>query len=126
MRLLNANTLELEEFVWDLPPYAALSHLWSGGEVSFQDMQNPADRVWQKEGFAKVLACSRLAEYHGLHYFWIDTCCIDKTSSAELSEAINSMFNWYEGASICYVYLPDVEANESGLAFRFEQPRWFT
>jgi hypothetical protein len=35
-------------------------------------------------------------------------CCIDKSSSAELSEAINSMFAWYRNAKVCYVYLEDV------------------
>jgi hypothetical protein len=36
---------------------------------------------------------------------------IDKLSSAELSEAINSMFRWYQQAGICYAYLSDVEAS---------------
>jgi hypothetical protein len=40
---------------------------------------------------------------------WIDTCCIDKRSSAELSEAIDSMYRWYEAVKECYAYLCNVE-----------------
>jgi hypothetical protein len=125
MRLLNTSTLQFSWF-FDLPPYAALSHTWSDEEVSFEDMHNLDDKVTQKKGFAKLLACSSLAKHDGLQYLWIDTCCIDKTSSAELAEAINSLFKWYEGASICYVYLPDVKAPKSKLDFGFERSKWFT
>lgn len=44
----------------------------------------------------------------GKQYLWADTCCIDESSSAELSEAINSMWNWYQRSAVCYVYLADV------------------
>ena len=40
----------------------------------------------------KIRYCCALAAAKGYEYVWIDTCCIDKTSSAELSEAINSMY----------------------------------
>jgi hypothetical protein len=126
MRLLNAYTLQLKEFFLILSPYAALSHSWTVDEVTYEDMRNLDDRARQKEGFAKLLACARLAQDDGLEYFWIDTCCLDKTSSAELSETLNSMFNWFEGASICYVYLFDVKAKKSRLDFGFEQSKYFT
>lgn len=51
---------------------------------------------------------------------WVDTCCIDKSSSAELSEAINSMFAWYRNAKICYVFLADTSGRES-----MGSSRWF-
>jgi hypothetical protein len=60
------------------------------------------------KGWSKVLGCCAQAALDGWLYAWIDTCCIDKTSSAELSEAINSMFEWYEKSQVCYVYLSDV------------------
>lgn len=53
---------------------------------------------------------SRLWALSSLTYGQIDTCCINKESSAELSEAINSMYAWYEKAAICYAYLDDVSA----------------
>jgi hypothetical protein len=58
---------------------------------------------------------------------WIDTCCIDKTSSAELSEAINSMFKWYGDAEICYAYLSDVPGNgDIDQQWKeFANSRWF-
>jgi hypothetical protein len=60
------------------------------------------------EGYKKLkMACS-IATVDKFDYIWIDTCCIDKTSSAELSEALNSMYRWYEEAEECYAYLADV------------------
>jgi len=119
MRLLNTRTLELEEFLGKPPPYSILSHVWGEGEVSFQDVT--AGNYRQLEGYAKLAGCCRVSLLEGYGYTWIDTCCIDKTSSAELSEAINSMFSWYMNAQICYAHLADVQ-DVSSLA----RSRWFT
>jgi hypothetical protein len=90
MRLLNVKTLELDEFTGhQTPRYAVLSHRWSENpqvEVSFHDMR--AKRFKHKEGFKKIKHTCREAQSEGLSHCWIDTCCIDKSSSAELSEAI--------------------------------------
>jgi hypothetical protein len=89
------------------PQYAVLSHTWSQGqEVTYRDLINETGR--DKTGFKKLRFCSDRAAADGLEYFWIDTCCIDKSSSNELSTAINSMFKWYQRATKCYVYLSDV------------------
>lgn len=93
MRLINVHTLGLDEFPGSesAPPYAILSHTWGNGEVSYQDFQN----LWtakEKEGFAKICLACYQAQQDGLEYVWADTCCIDKGSSNELGEAINSMF----------------------------------
>src|SRR5436189_6483734 len=110
MRLLNSATLELEEFSGNkIPEYAILSHTWEGDEVSFQDMQ--AHTAEKRAGYAKIKYSGTQATADGYGYFWMDTCCIDKSSSAELSEAINSMYRWYKNAGICYAYLPDVAAD---------------
>ena len=77
----------------DVPAYAILSHTWGREEVTFQDMQGPKAR--NKEGFSKIQSCCEQAKRDGYEWVWIDKCCIDKISSAELSEAINSMFRWY-------------------------------
>jgi hypothetical protein len=79
-------------------------------------------------GYTKILGCCRQAALSGWEYAWIDSCCIDKTSSAELSEAINSMFKWYKGAGICFVFLSDVlstdrEHEKEDSAFR--RSKWF-
>ncbi|KAK4466266.1 ankyrin repeat-containing domain protein [Cladorrhinum samala] len=112
MRLLDTSTLELVTFVGhETPLYAILSHRWEADEVSLQDMiERTAAR---KAGYAKVLKACSIAASHGLKYIWIDTCCIDKISSAELSEAINSMYRWYQESAICYAFLSDVELNQS-------------
>ncbi|KAI2466268.1 HET-domain-containing protein [Annulohypoxylon bovei var. microspora] len=106
MWLINCQSLDLEEFVKDVPPYAILSHTWGDEEVTFVDMSD-RDKASQKEGYRKIEATCRVALEHDLKYAWVDTCCIDKSSSAELSEAINSMFAWYKKADVCFVWLRD-------------------
>ncbi|KAH9907700.1 heterokaryon incompatibility protein-domain-containing protein [Xylariomycetidae sp. FL2044] len=112
MRLLNVHTLKLVEFGADIPPYAILSHTWEEEEVLYQDILGPDAR--EKKGFAKVLGCCRQAIADNYEWVWIDTCCIDKSSSSELTEAINSMFIWYRRSEVCYVYLQDVAAIRQG------------
>jgi len=141
MRLLHTQSLRVIEFNPDsIPSYAILSHTWGDDEITYQDMQRLEEggaaavfgsrRVKQKKGYPKVEAAAGLAKRDGFDYIWIDTCCIDKSSSAELSEAINSMYRWYEQSSICYAFLSDVaprgrEApHEAGSTFRLS--RWFT
>jgi hypothetical protein len=111
MRLINCKTLCLEEFSGAAPSYAILSHTWQAKEVTFQDMEHPIDASL-KTGFAKIRAICSLALENNLEYAWVDTCCIDKSSSAELTEAINSMFKWYEEATICFVFLSDLRLSD--------------
>ncbi|KAI6380654.1 hypothetical protein MCOR25_001589 [Pyricularia grisea] len=111
MRLLNATNLTLEKFDNDtsIPPYAILSHTWGNDEITAQDvLSGEPSRFKDRASFHKIQGCCRQAVRDGLSYVWVDTCCIDKTSSAELSEAINSMFRWYLEAAFCYAYLADV------------------
>ncbi|KAK9414196.1 putative Heterokaryon incompatibility domain-containing protein [Seiridium unicorne] len=139
MRLLQLrpdNELVLtDNLIHDIPPYAILSHTWGsdGDEVTFQDLME--GRGKDKSGYGKIIFCGQQAKRDHLHYFWVDTCCIDKTSSAELTEAINSMFNWYRNAQTCYVYLTDVSKEDavaqdgelSHLNWKsaFRESRWF-
>lgn len=128
MRLLNTSSLSFEEFYGDqISPYAILSHRWEEEEVSLQDMQS--GRGPKRKGYAKIERCCRLARSHGYKYAWVDTCCIDKTSSAELTEAINSMFRWYQCADKCYAFLSDVSSsqmNSSSAQKEFSSSAWFT
>jgi hypothetical protein len=126
MRLLNAKTKKLEEFFdKSIPKYAILSHTWGENEVTFRDFGGFLGR--RKP--IKIEGCCAQALKDRLDYLWIDTCCIDKSSSAELSEAINSMFAWYERAEVCYVYLADVRSNGVDPEDEdedFRNSRWFT
>ena len=128
MHLLHTRTGELKEFHGDeIPPYAILSHVWGEGEVTYQDMQASRSQAAKKAGFSKILQTCRKALEESLEYAWVDTCCIDKSSSAELTEAINSMFRWYQEAKTCYVYLADVPARENPVFESvFTSSRWFT
>ncbi|KAL7800879.1 heterokaryon incompatibility domain-containing protein [Trichoderma afarasin] len=131
MRLINTRTLKLQSFHGKPPPYAILSHTWGHEEVSFQDFQSPELRE-KLAGFSKISATCKKAYSHGLDYAWVDTCCIDKTSSAELSEAINSMFKWYKNSEIAYAFLEDYPSPKiKKPTFRttsvgFGHSRWFT
>jgi hypothetical protein len=110
-----------------IPPYAILSHTWGADheEVTFKDLAEGTGR--NKAGYRKLTFCGKQAGIDGLRFFWVDTCCIDKSSSAELSEAINSMFRWYHDAAKCYVYLSDVStSSSSGDGIVFQKSRWFT
>lgn len=126
MRLINTSTGLFREFQDDSqrPRYAILSHTWGDEEISYLDLlfltnaaattvsgvvqlllKNPSR---DSQGFKKVQKTCELARSRGLEWVWIDSCCIDKSSSAELSEAINSMWTWYRAAAECYVFLFDV------------------
>jgi len=132
MRLLQFDSdgrLSLNEFWNDTPPYAILSHTWGANEVLFQDIVNGTAK--SKDGYVKVEFLAQKAAERGLRHFWIDTCCIDKSSSLELQTAINSMFRWYRDAAVCFVYMADVfsgpERGNSTTSWEvaFSTSRWF-
>jgi hypothetical protein len=129
MRLLHVRTKKLKEFFDNaIPPYAILSHVWGKDEVLFSHIQ----RKGYKGGSFKVDSCLAQAAADGIKYVWIDTLCIDKSSSAELSEAINSMFEWYRASQVCYAYLndvPDTHRKKSDICLEgsaFRRSQWFT
>ena len=131
MRLLNTTTITLSCFDGDdVPHYAILSHTWGDAEISFQDLLAKApSELGGLAGYAKIRSCCALAAQQGYEYVWIDTCCIDKTSSGELSEAINSMYRYYQEAQVCYAYLADVRITDSWCSDTwrdFRRSRWFT
>lgn len=145
MRLLSTTEVRLHDvYVTDTPPYAILSHRWGDEEVLLQDIlrlrgswdsldqDNDKEnaQIIAKKGFAKLVKAVELARRNKLEFIWVDTCCIDKTSSAELSEAINSMYHWYEAADTCYAYMIDVKAAFIEDMFApnssFRLSNWFT
>ncbi len=94
MWLINVETRDLEEFFSsNTPPYVILSRTWEEEEVSYKQYVGAHYR--HLKGYGKIDMTCRLAKQRGIAYAWVDTCCIDKSSSAELCEAINSMFRWY-------------------------------
>ncbi|EPE04996.1 kinesin light chain 1 [Ophiostoma piceae UAMH 11346] len=138
MRLLECSDGKFKppkNLVANIPRYAILSHTWGTDdeEVTFQDLVNGTEGG--KTGFEKLMFCAAQAKHDGLRYFWVDTCCIDRSNNSELSEALNSMFAWYRDADRCYAYLSDISTSESKedgaqseLAWEsaFRASRWFT
>jgi len=114
LRLLRIETLTVESHPVSggkIPEYAILSHTWDGEEITFQDIQCGRDfderkkllEERNKRSYDKIIGFCKLAEENGFEYVWVDTCCIDRTSSSELQEAICSMWRWYKNAqmSVC-------------------------
>lgn len=123
MRLINTTTLKLEDFTLRQPPqYAILSHTWGNQEVLYEDMETLAPSRLSKSGYVKIVETCRLASERGLGYAWIDTCCIDKTKSAELAEAITSMFDYYARSEVCFAHLADLAPESMDIG----SCRWFT
>ncbi|KAI0692123.1 heterokaryon incompatibility protein-domain-containing protein [Cerioporus squamosus] len=128
------------ELCGSMPGYAILSHVWDTTEQTVQETQalrtagdpeagyNPRDH-----SSPKVREACIAAERDGYRWLWDDTCCIDKTSSSELSEAINSMFSYYAFAEVCYAYLADVPPGSpmvntsvpSFPSYALQRSRWF-
>jgi ABC-type oligopeptide transport system ATPase subunit len=137
MRLLHHlgdGHFRLEDFAEDnKPDYAILSHTWllNGREVTFDDLEK-GNAQRKTASYDKIRFCVEQAAKDGLDYSWVDTCCINKSSSAELQEAITTMFTWYRHAAKCYVYLPDISATEGKSdnhpmpwESAFRRSRWF-
>ena len=131
MRLLRTKDLGFEEFLGEeVPKYAILSHTWEQEEISYQEMNKSREdeSIRLRLGYKKILYFCTHAAIAEIEYGWVDTCCINKESSAELSEAINSMYRWYKDAAICYAYLGDVPDFRGDFAANsyFSKSRWFT
>jgi hypothetical protein len=111
MRLINTNTGQLTEFAGrNIPPYAILSHTWQDEEeVTYDEFERGLNI--HKKGWMKIWKTCELARGDRLCFAWVDTCCIDKSSSAELSEAINSMYRWYQRSVVCYSFLFDLNGD---------------
>ena len=127
MRLLQFDDdgkLSLTEFFESaIHNYAILSHRWGTDEVTFKDLTDGTSKR-KASGYSKIQFCGEQARRDGLKYFWVDTCCIDKSSSAELAEAINSMFRWYRDAAKCYVFLLDVPRADVDTTNQSQQLPW--
>ncbi|KAF5716700.1 heterokaryon incompatibility protein [Fusarium mundagurra] len=148
MRLLSAKDLQFEERTGDnIPKYAILSHRWGNEEPCYWDMKNTIvqreTRIpgkgpqWRNRTYHKIHQFSLMALQAGYEYIWVDTCCIDKSSSAELQESINSMYRWYMESEVCYAYLSDVStstdcerhkgsASSKPWTESFRNSEWFT
>lgn len=138
MRLLNVHTGEFRDFHGDrIPPYVVTSHRWSSNESTYKDVlkkKNP-----EREGYQKILRFCAFARQvfrdpkspeKPIDWIWIDTCCINQNSSAEVSESINSMWSWYSQATHCIAHLKDVRSftsggGQEGVLFDFRKSEWF-
>lgn len=110
----------------DRPKYIILSHTWRDEEVTFSDMAN-TEAAKLKKGWGKIEGICEQARRRRIDYAWVDTCCIDKSSSAELTEAINSMYAYYREAFVCIAYLDDVFPGDlTSFRLQLASCRWFT
>jgi hypothetical protein len=104
----------------------------AAGIESDQTLSEWRKSFTNRAGLKKILGTAKLASEKLLDWIWVDTCCIDKSSSAELQEAINSMYRWYQRSTYCVVHLEDAEPYEVGqpwaLHFRnvLRDSKWIT
>lgn len=132
MRLINSRTFELRSLPpHEIPDYVILSHRWESEEITYGNiLQNPISDedspTRQLGGFSKVKGTCKLASEDGYSWVWIDSCCIDKESSADVDKAINSMWAYYAKSNICYVYMADIPDTQAGWSKSFRNSAWFT
>lgn len=108
--------------------YIILSHRWGDDELTYQQVANHFifwdQRIYLKAGYMKLQRMAKIAfEQYSIEWIWCDTCCIDKTNATELTEAINSMFTWYQDSRVCFAYLFDWPSPEVSV---FTNSVWFT
>jgi hypothetical protein len=127
LQLKDDDTFNLVEyFDKNVPPYAILSHTWGADHEELVLRDLISGHGTDRDGYRKLLFCGKQAAKDDLKFFWVDTVCIDKTSSAELQEAITSMFRWYQTAAKCYAYLSDVSIHDvKDDSQSFRKSRWF-
>ncbi|KAK7958654.1 hypothetical protein PG988_013502 [Apiospora saccharicola] len=134
MRLIDVKNYVFQEFLGSqTPKYAILSHTWGHEEVTHQEwlgwLATGSSSAMKKQGFQKIMGACKQAKEDHLDGLWVDTNCIDKTSSAELTEAINSMYAWYRDSTICYCYMADVptaSSSDDDILTLFRESRWHT
>ena len=129
MYLIHTRRLRLQYFSAPPAEYAILSHVWTNRELSFQEAQRyTGESPSLGANGGKVQAACRYAVSEGFEWLWVDTCCIDKTNSNDLSEAINCMYSWYASATVCYAYLADVPTvrRTADYASSFVKSKWHT
>jgi hypothetical protein len=132
MRLINVETMQLHYLpdadIVDIE-YATLSHTWGQYEATYQEWNNAQAR--DSDDSKKIRdACQVVKESIGLQWLWADTCCINKADKAEVSEAVNSNFLWYQSSRVCLAYLSDVPTANTNdnelLSSQVRNSRWFT
>ncbi|KAF5336684.1 hypothetical protein D9758_015678 [Tetrapyrgos nigripes] len=127
-RLIDTHSCQLVEFAnsKDIPPYAIISHRWMNSEeVSFQEFTDLQEETMAKPDYQKILEACDQARIDNLRYLWIDTCCIDKGSHADISRNIRCMYAYYQNAEVCYAYLVDVDVTSEIWRTRFLHSEWF-
>ena len=120
--------------------YAIMSHCWcaagSVGEMQFRELDEATFETVRdlrnRPGYQKIVESCLLTHKEGLEWLWVDTCCIMRESETELSEAVNSMYQWYRNSEICFAYLHDVkfplppEPNTEMFPTSSSLPQWFS
>ncbi|KAI0436098.1 heterokaryon incompatibility protein-domain-containing protein [Xylaria telfairii] len=127
MRLLihnSSGSFDLTEYPAGstIPRYAILSHRWGPEEVTYEDLKHGTGV--RKSGYYKIRFCAEQARRDGLRHPWVDTCCINKSSDAEVTRSINSMFSWYRNIARCYAYLEDISYVANPGMIQQSRPAW--
>ena len=120
--------------------YATMSHCWCTAglakEIQFEELNQATLETVRdlrnRPGYRKIVESCSLTRKQGLEWLWMDTCCIMRESKTELSEAVNSMYQWYRNSEICFAYLHDVkfpfttEPDAEMFPTSNGRPKWFS
>ena len=103
------------------------SHTWEGKEPTLRDV-NLVDSVWKLDDSLLNVKLRQFCTTASKDYRWAwsDTCCIDKETSAILSQSLIAMYTWYEKASETVVYLADVLSSAELSDLALTNSRWMT
>ncbi|KAL1947056.1 hypothetical protein VTO73DRAFT_14017 [Trametes versicolor] len=103
--------------------YNEVRTIWEGMKAA--DISRKPKSIMSHRGLSnKIKGACKKAREAGYTLIWIDSACIDKSSSAELAEAINSMYDLYRLADVCYVYLVDMPDRPELDGEAFRSSRW--
>ena len=114
-----SDTANIHRFIRRRLRYAVLSDQWGEPEPPYGAVPGPANTE-QRPGYYDVAMFCDIARGHDMEYAWVDSCCIDKASDAELNRSIRSMYGWYANSSICIAHLADATSVDD-----LDQDSWF-
>ena len=123
---ISSQTARMREVVSTYFQYVTLSHRWGTSEPLLRDVKAQViyDLDPNLNGVPKLQSFCLAILRHGYIWAWSDTCCIDKESSAELQEAISSMYSWYELSALTMVHLADVSGTCSLISSDWFKRGW--
>ncbi|KAG6328255.1 hypothetical protein ID866_10834 [Astraeus odoratus] len=62
------------------------------------------NEIRARSGYQKMHEICKQAQENGWAWLWVETCRINKQSSSELSETLDSIYQWYADSGRSHAY----------------------